>query len=121
MGSGAVTCAVTLIRDMARTLDLRGVRDIFRFRPRPPRFTLQKSQPMRLAFLFSGGRTVLVSALFLVSGFLHQNAFRFLRFSRTNTLHWHNCHTDTNQRVHRASVPAMPAETITTGRALVSA
>ena len=50
--SYAVTCAVTLIRDVAKTLDLRGVRDIFRFRPRPPRFTLQKSQPMRLAFLF---------------------------------------------------------------------
>ena len=27
---------------------------VVRFRPRPPRFTLQRSQPMRLAFLFPG-------------------------------------------------------------------
>ena len=32
---------------------------VVRFRPRPPRFTLQKSQPMRLAFLFSATNSLL--------------------------------------------------------------
>ena len=95
---------------------------VVRFRPRPPRFTLQKSQPMRLAFLFPGTNSPRVRS---ISGLLLA-LVSFPHFSPCQCTLW--CcgacqlmfRTDTtgtltlNKHVRRASVPAVPEGTIST-------
>ena len=93
---------------------------VVRFRPRPPRFTLQRSQPMRLASLFPGTNSPRVRSisglLLFLENFPHFSPCQC--FFQVGRVRQSMFRTDTagtpalNKGVRRASVSAVPEETI---------
>ena len=93
---------------------------VVRFRPRPPRFTLQRSQPMRLASLFPGANSPRVRSisglLLFCENFPHFSPcqwFRSRSCARQSMFGTDTTGTPTrNKQARRASVPAVPEKSI---------